>query len=92
MVQDAGMEIWSSFALRIDSIIDDKSSYQTTFDDLLLKEWARDHLNYHREKDTQTFTSNPDVHIKPGMLLRAKTSPRSPFLLSDQDMHKSIIW
>lgn len=91
MVQDAGMEIWSSFASRIDSIIDDKSSYQTTFDDLLLNEWARDHLNYHREKDTQTFTSNPDLHIKPGMLLRAKTSPRSPFLLSDQDMHKSII-
>ncbi|KAL3782030.1 hypothetical protein ACHAWO_000534 [Cyclotella atomus] len=93
MVQDAGMEIWSSFASRIDHcIIDDKSSYyQTTLHDLLLKEWARDNLSYHREKNAHTFTSNPDVQIKPGTLLRARTSPRSPFLLSDQDMHKSII-
>jgi putative AlgH/UPF0301 family transcriptional regulator len=87
MIQDAGMSIWNTFA----SLIGKSDGVPSlSFEDLLLKEWARDNLCNNSAK-TQQISFDADITIKPGMILRAKAHPRSPFLLSDQDMHKSVV-
>eukprot|EP00957_Ditylum_brightwellii_P112498 8576731-Ditylum_brightwellii.AAC.1 len=68
-----------------------------TFDDLMVKEWAREHLSQSKMNDTARPVNNgvnsSDFRKKcaPGTLLRGSSTRRSPFLLSNQKFHKSLI-
>jgi len=111
LLQDAGIGIWEKFATLIgkNDNNDASKTKKASFDDLFLKEWARDQLVHHRSSSSratknlmESVNANnndnaipflggaSDVEIRPGMLLRASVHPRSPFLLSDQDMHKCL--
>lgn len=93
--QMAGMNIWNDFVQLIGkNDVPESTVASDSFDDLLLKEWARDKLIHHKAAESMenelSFSGGQEVEIRPGTMLRAKVHPRSPFLLSDQDMHKCI--
>lgn len=89
--RDAGLDTWK---LLMDMIGkgDDPSLESDTFDDLMLREWARQRLLYgdspSKVKEAKSV-GGTDVHA--GLLVRASSQDHSPFLLLDQDMHKCIV-
>jgi len=108
--QEAGIRTWSMLMDRIgknDEVDDEcfiESSYcDFTFDDLMLREWARENLIFEHppgplqddhHKDSFVSDSKTNKHplvLVPGTILRGSSAQRSPFLLSNQEFHKSII-
>jgi putative AlgH/UPF0301 family transcriptional regulator len=107
--RDAGLETWTLLMKMIgrEKTIKD---HCRVFDDLMLKEWARQNLlskeagggallNPGTEKSVfasffpQKRKLDPKLSrdVKVGSLIRASSDERSPFLLEDQELHKSII-
>lgn len=95
----AGLETWNLLMRMIGrkETVDDFSG--DSFDDLMLKEWARDNLLSPDKggggKALDNYNS-PQVktgaaEIKVGTLVRASSQERSPFLLAYQEFHKSLV-
>ena len=84
----------------------------TSFDDLMLREWARKNLifhqppaflqlkhdddededdNYEEEYSLQQFYDMSHETIPAGTVVRASSANRSPFLLDNQQFHKSLL-
>jgi putative AlgH/UPF0301 family transcriptional regulator len=107
--RDAGLETWTLLMNMIgrgETIKD----HCRLFDDLMLKEWARQNLLSKEAGGGAVLSSGPENSvfasffpqkrkmdlvlsrkIKVGTLIRASSNERSPFLLEDQELHKSII-
>ena len=82
------------------------STPHNSFDDLMLKEWAAKYLSFNeapmflRDKSVIEneikepfggFSSSMTRTVLPGMIVRASSAPRSPFLFNDHEYHKSLI-
>jgi len=113
--RNAGLDTWTLLMGMIGkSDIAKKKSDE--FDDLMLKEWAREHLLVDVEKSSydaklRSAPSTNDIsnidpidrviqqaaanakgeYVGPGMLVRGSSADRSPYLLSKQELHKSIV-
>jgi len=138
--RDAGLRTWSMLMQMIgrchdneelcNVVDDDAKSATNTFDDLMLREWARKYLilnhkipsflnkeeasqsssssspeknasGYFRNQLEQSWSSssskvmikndNSSIFLQVGGLIRGSSATRSPFLLSNQEFHKSIV-
>mmetsp|Transcript_27123 Transcript_27123/g.42151 ORF Transcript_27123/g.42151 Transcript_27123/m.42151 type:complete len:645 (+) Transcript_27123:63-1997(+) len=116
-VRNAGLDTWTNL---MEMIGKEEIASKTfdSFDDLMLKEWARENLLSDVEKSsydskirstfapsTQELNHKDPIdkvieqaqatargdYLGPGTLVRASSAERSPFLLSKQEFHKSII-
>jgi putative AlgH/UPF0301 family transcriptional regulator len=112
--RDAGLDTWD-LLMRMIGRGETADEYTGDFDDLILKEWAREHLlsseagggagGKDRAPDGVLSSGKIEVDrlmdlvssaakkgkIKEGTLLRGTSIDRSPFLLDDQALHKSIV-
>jgi len=82
---------------------DTVENHSDDFDDLMLKEWARENvlstdaggggkaLSASPCKQAIMQPSQGDAHVGEGSLVRASCNIRSPFLLSYQEFHKSLV-
>lgn len=110
--RDAGLETWSVLMDMIgkkETVDNFSGDY---FDDLMLKEWARESLlsieaggggkvaTYNMPSDKSAPKGDDmlgirgsitDEAVAAGSLVRASSKIRSPFLLSYQELHKSLI-
>ena len=113
--RNAGLDTWT---MLMDMI--GKSDLATessgSFDDLMLKEWARENLVMGVEKASfdarrrvspstddlskidpidrvikQASAAAKGQYVGPGMMVRASSAERSPYLLSKQEFHKSVV-
>jgi len=95
---DAGLDVWE---LLMNMIGRGETADECSgdFDDLMLKEWSRKNLLSEEDKvggNAKDFLAKASAlatgeAVMEGSLLRASPTDRSPFLLSKQDLHKSII-
>lgn len=83
--RNAGLDTWEQLMCMIRKQTQVKQSNQ--FDDLMLKEWARDKLC----QEFCVATNLTQMNTPPGTLLRASSLSRSPFLLRKQEYHKSLL-
>jgi putative AlgH/UPF0301 family transcriptional regulator len=100
-ILDAGVESWSLLMKMIGE--NEGSNDETTeFGDLMLREWTKERLLYPSEEDGEdlitkymlkaTSASSFGSEIGVGTILRSTSSKTyNPFLLSDQEYHKSIL-
>jgi len=96
--RDAGLKTWGMLMRMIGRDCDEDES-DNMFDDLMLREWAEQHLVFDgpplflQEKKPDWITSNniEEVTIQAGDILRGSSAKPSPFLLTDQEYHKSLI-
>lgn len=80
-----GIETWNKFAERIGRVNNNTATDATErFDDCMLLEWIR--VNLLTDKNTTLMLSLPPTRA-PGTLLRASC----PFLLDNQEFHKSLL-
>ena len=108
--EEAGLDAWNHMMYMIGKSeeIDETSGHITNFDDLMLREWAREKLIFdqsHNEgtpmggKNMQsseelTFSSKlfEDLDsVGVGSIVRSRCKGKSPFLLNDQEYHKSVM-
>jgi len=116
--RDAGLDTWD-LLMRMIGRGETADEYSGDFDDLVLKEWAREHLLSSeagggaggKSRSPDAITSAADLvekvqvdklmnlvssatrseTVTEGTLLRASPAERSPFLLDNQALHKSIL-
>lgn len=112
--REAGIDTWYMLMDMIGRSDEARSSVND-FDDLMLREWAREMLVYKNDKEDedmldeialdsvettydaidvllQRATKNAEeAKVPVGSLVRGSSMSRSPFLLSDQEFHKSIV-
>jgi len=90
--REAGLETWEYIMKMIGREVTARTSVGT-FDDYMLKEWARKYLSQRTMNDTAKSVNSADSRKKcvPGTLLRGSSVRRSPFLLSNQEFHKSLV-
>ena len=92
-----GVDTWERLMKRIGRGDEACSRDENDFDDLMLREWTRknlilDDLESTSEKDSVATESLPVLGSFPaGTLLRGSSLEHSPFLLSEQVFHKSIL-
>ena len=90
--RDAGLDVWELLMSMIGrgATADECSG---DFEDLMLKEWSRQHLLSDEDKigEGDMISTIGGDRVREGSLLRASSTERSPFLLSNQEYHKSII-
>ncbi len=80
-----------------------KTESNKSFDDLMFEQWAMKHLRFHEaplflreisnedgEEDDFDVTESVTGRLAPGTLIRGSSSG-NPFLLSEQEYHKSLI-
>jgi len=96
---DAGLDVWE---LLMNMIGRGETADECSgdFDDLMLKEWSRKNLRSEEDeigsevakdllaKVTRLTTGDA---VMEGSLLRASSADRSPYLLSKQELHKSVV-
>lgn len=96
---DAGVDSWSTL---MNMIGEDYKNDDGSFDDLMLREWTQERLLYPSEIDGEEqidkFMSGAassdsfGSEIGVGSVLRSSSlNSHNPFLLSDQEYHKSIL-
>jgi putative AlgH/UPF0301 family transcriptional regulator len=116
--RDAGLDTWD-LLMRMIGRGETADEYSEDFDDLVLKEWARENLLSTeagggaggKRRAPEGVSSTQDlvekvsvdrlmdrasaaargVDITEGTMLRAASADRSPFLLDNQALHKSIV-
>ena len=97
-IEDSGVRTWSMLMnmLGKGSLLDSMSKGPTLFDDLMLKVWATRNLVFNeppkflRDKLKSGDRSTFKDEIIPGTIIRGSIK-NAPFLLSDQEYHKSLI-
>ena len=94
----AGVDMWELLIDRIDKddlAVSHIPKGQLRFYDRMLQAWVNSNLVLTADECVTANTSSNAVNIRPGTILRAtmqsKTSSCPPFLLSDQDFHRSLI-
>lgn len=101
-ILDAGLDSWRLLMSMIGKhkkIPDEKDD---SFEDLMLKEWTKERLLYPTEEEgdqlanqflsTATASKSFGTEVRVGSVLRSSASLHyNPFLLSDQEYHKSIL-
>jgi len=98
---DAGVETWTRLMEKIGKTSETASPAEH-FDDLMLREWAREYLVV-ADKLKQSMDETLEkmlMHAEPvlrmgeirvGKMLRASAGRHSPFLLHDQEFHQSLV-
>lgn len=92
-LMDVGIESWKFLMTMIGKQVETTLD-EDGFEDRMLREWARIRLNFSDsgEDDTPLLDKMANnSQIKAGTVLRAAPSKYNPFLLQDQEYHKSII-
>jgi putative AlgH/UPF0301 family transcriptional regulator len=111
--RDAGLDTWD-LLMKMIGRKDTAKLHSGGFDDMMLKEWALQHLlsieaggggkmieklskeNFQSLIETELKDRTSQVEkmlqkISAGCIVRASSSHRSPFLLDNQELHRSII-
>jgi len=99
--RDAGLETWKLLMERIGKE-EEANGYEGGFDDLMLREWAKEKLIFTTKsvEDTEqnvkemvllaaSLIEHKDVGA--GRMLRSSSSQRPPFLLDNQEFHHSLV-
>lgn len=101
-ILDAGLDSWRLLMSMIGKhkkVLDEK---EDSFEDLMLKEWTKERLLYPTEEEgdqlanqylsTATGSKSFGTEVRIGSVLRSSASLHyNPFLLSDQEYHKSVL-
>lgn len=93
---DVGIESWK-FLMTMIGRQNETSVDDDGFEDQMLREWTRMRLNFSSDNsDGDSLVQNSSYStsksaIKAGTVLRATSSKFNPFLLEDQEYHKSIL-
>jgi len=86
--REAGIGVWNELM----KMIKKEDIVEESFDDFMLREWARERLCFdYLQSSSPVRIPESNEFIKVGTLLRASSRNPSPFLLSDQEFHKSIL-
>lgn len=98
---DAGLDVWE---LLMNMIGRGETAEECSgdFDDLMLKEWSRKNLRSEEDEIGTSSRVAKDLLTKvtrlttgdavmEGSILRASPADRSPYLLSNQQLHKSVV-
>lgn len=99
--RDAGLDTWT-LLMNMIGRGETATECSGSFDDLMLKEWALSRLTSVNagggalRKDPVSRLLNRAQaagphEVSPGTLVRASGADRSPFLLEDQELHKSVV-
>ncbi len=108
--KDAGLDAWNHMMYMIgkNDEIDETSGDVSNFDDLMLREWAREKLIFDHSHNGgssgggETFQSSEELtfssklfedldNVGVGSIVRSRCKGKSPFLLNDQEYHKSVM-
>ena len=89
---DDGLDMWEMLMSMIgegDTVLE----YSESFEDLMLVEWVRDNA---ADDSDQTKVIAEDIEVpedgvRVGSLLRGPSNERSPYLLNNQILHKSLV-